>query len=135
MRYSLLLLLMVISVSSFSQDYRRLNVGLGSGYIYGGDYAAGVLLYFEPSYRMNNRISFGLRLEGLFGELERGFSGTGSYSLNAKYYFLNGRFQPFAGLGAGYTIHPLELERNVIVSDRLKLLQDFIPGLDLPTGI
>ncbi len=99
-----------------AQDYKNFRVGLGLGYASPGGEGAkgGVLLYLEPSYRVNDQIAVGLRLETAAMARGVAFSGTGttatsdaevsanaSYTINGQYYFSNGTFRPFAGLGFG----------------------------------
>lgn len=99
-----------------AQDYKPFRVGLGLGYASPGGEGAkgGVLLYLEPSYRVNDAIAVGLRLESAV--VAKGVSVTGggtsistdaevkanaSYTVNGQYYFSNNSFRPFAGLGLG----------------------------------
>jgi len=115
----LALLICLIGAGLFTanaQDYKSVKVGLGLGYASPGGEGAkgGVLVYFEPAYRVNDAIAVGLRFEsavmarglvvssgGVTAVSEAEVSGNASYTVNGQYYFLNGPFRPFAGLGFG----------------------------------
>jgi outer membrane protein W len=105
----------ILSGSAMAQNFKPVKVGLGMGYARpGGEGSkAGVLVYFEPAYRVNDKIAVGLRMEAALmarvatvanssgAEAEAKVSANGSYTLNGQYYFLDGGFRPFAGLGFG----------------------------------
>ncbi len=107
--------LMLCAFSAAAQEYKPVKVGLGLGYASpaGEGSKGGVLLYLEPAYRINDQIAVGLRLElaamarvAVVGDASGGsadaeVSANGSYTLNGQYYFLNGTFRPYAGLGVG----------------------------------
>src|SRR5579871_3819427 len=91
-------LLLFVAVSSMAQDFKKFRVGLGLGYGSGGgtEASGGVILTVEPSYRLKNNLSIGLRLESAL--LTRGFShatpnasfnvsAISSYTVNTQYYF------------------------------------------------
>lgn len=99
-----------------AQDFKPFRVGLGLGYARpAGDGAkAGVLFYLEPSYRINDKIAVGLKLEtaimlrattliqsGQTTIYDGKISAAGSYTVNGQYYFSNNGFRPFVGLGFG----------------------------------
>lgn len=99
-----------------AQEYKPVKIGLGLGYASPGGEGAkgGVLVYFEPAYRVNDAIAVGLRLEvaamargvaissgGSTISSEAEVKGNGSYTINGQYYFSNNSFRPFAGLGLG----------------------------------
>ncbi len=106
-------LAMLFSVAANAQEFKKFRVGLGAGYaIPGGSGAKGGLLWtLEPSYRVNDQLAVGLRIEGAV--LVRGFSedisddvdldiaGISSYTLTGQYYFNNNSFRPFVGAGLG----------------------------------
>jgi len=109
--YVLALSLLVTSIG-YAQDYKKFRVGLGLGYAAASGYGSGggVIFTFEPSYRIQDNLSIGLRMEG--AAITRGYSQTvnnasfdvaaiGSYTINGQYYFGSGDFRPFAGLGLG----------------------------------
>jgi opacity protein-like surface antigen len=106
--------LVIVAVSaSYAQEYKKFRVGLGLGYALAGGNGSsgGVLIALEPSYRIQDNLSLGLRLESAL--ITRGFSGTvpsgasidvagiTSYTLNGQYYFGESSFRPFVGAGLG----------------------------------
>jgi opacity protein-like surface antigen len=106
----ILAVVMLASIASYGQEYKKFKVGLGLGYAIPSKGSAGVLLYLEPMYRIQDNIAIGLRVESaaLAGEAPTGVSTTinvsavGSYTLNGQYYFgSGGSFRPFAGFGVG----------------------------------
>ena len=99
-----------------AQDYKPFRVGLGLGYASpaGEGAKAGVLFYVEPSYRISDAIALGLKLEWALmfrattltqnGQNYAGsgsIAAAGSYTVNGQYYFMNGGFRPFVGVGLG----------------------------------
>lgn len=99
-----------------AQNYKAFRVGLGVGYAApAGDGAkGGVLFYLEPSYRVTDALAVGLKAEaavmlrggtytqnGVVTAASGSVSAAGSYTLNGQYYFMDGGFRPFAGLGFG----------------------------------
>lgn len=106
----ILAVVMLASIASYGQEYKKFKVGLGLGYAIPSKGSAGVLLYLEPMYRLQDNISLGFRIESaaLAGEAPTGVStsinvsAVGSYTLNGQYYFgSGGSFRPFAGFGVG----------------------------------
>jgi hypothetical protein len=113
----LLLAFSVVSLCTFAQDYKAFRWGLGLGYASpggGGEGAkGGVLLYTEPSYRVNDQIAVGLRLElavmarvavsgtSSSSTAEAEVKANGSYTINGQYYFGSSSFRPFLGAGFG----------------------------------
>lgn len=115
-----LLLIGFIGAALFTaeaQEYKPVKIGLGLGYASPGGEGAkgGVLVYFEPAYRVNDALAVGLRIESAVMAQGVTFSGSGStsvaseakvsgnasYTVNGQYYFSNNTFRPFAGLGFG----------------------------------
>ncbi|HEV8514783.1 MAG TPA: OmpW family outer membrane protein [Cyclobacteriaceae bacterium] len=114
--YALALSLLVTSIG-YAQDYHKFRVGLGIGYAGASGYGSsgGILATIEPSYRVQDNLSVGLRLES--AAITRGYSvssstsydisvaAVGSYTVNGQYYFKSDGFRPFAGVGLGmYTL-------------------------------
>jgi hypothetical protein len=112
--FMLFLLCSAIVSATQAQDYKKFRVGLGLGYAASGGSGSsgGVLVALEPSYRLSDALSLGLRLET--AALTRGFSedilasggsvgvaAIGSYTVNGQYYFGASNFRPFVGLGLG----------------------------------
>lgn len=110
----LYLLLMLVAIGSFAQEFKPFKVGLGLGYAVPGageGAGGGALIYLEPAYRATDLISIGLRLESAI--IARGIEGTSnsevagdassnvSYTLNGQYYFNDNYVRPFVGLGVG----------------------------------
>lgn len=105
-------LVLLVAVGANAQEFKKFKVGVGAGYaIPGGNGAkGGVLFYAEPSYKIQDQLQIGLRME--FAAMARGFSEdvgdtefkvstSGSYTLNGQYYFNNNGFRPFVGAGFG----------------------------------
>jgi hypothetical protein len=115
-------LCVMLTIGANAQEFKPFRVGVGAGYaIPGGNGAkGGVLFYMEPSYRLQDQISLGLRLE--WAAMARGYSESvedaefkvstsGSYTVNGQYYFNNNSFRPFVGLGLGiYSIKAASIE-------------------------
>ncbi|MFY8036369.1 MAG: hypothetical protein ACOVMQ_04325 [Cyclobacteriaceae bacterium] len=115
MRKTLLLLIILgLGTSAFSQEYKKLRLLLGlgigsigsSGPIYSSMNDAGIILIFaEPSYRISQRFNLGLRLEAGGHVIGGGYAVT-SYGIGGQYYFSNSKLKPFCGIGlANY--HPM----------------------------
>ena len=107
MRHQLTFLVFFISVSTLqAQKLEKLRIGIGAGYaIYSASSQNGVLLTVEPSYKVNNNFSIGMKYETVakskFLSI-RGAKEISSISLNGQYYFTDkSLFQPFFGLGVG----------------------------------
>jgi Outer membrane protein beta-barrel domain len=108
-----LCLVLVAASASYAQELKKFRVGIGLGYASAGGNGSsgGVLFAVEPSYRIQDNLSVGLRMESAL--ITRGFSGTvtagtsfdvaaiGSYTLNGQYYFGESSFRPFVGAGLG----------------------------------
>lgn len=100
---------MVFVTLAQAQDFRKFKVGIGVGYGAPSDGDGGVLLYFEPMYRLSDQIAVGLRIESaaFVGQPISGTPykaaafGVGSYTASGQYYFGNGTFRPFVGAGLG----------------------------------
>lgn len=123
---SLVLLVMVAATTSVSaQEFKKFRVGLGLGFGSGSGNGSGggVLVALEPGYRVSDQILVNLRLESAL--IGRGYSNTvpstgsiditsiGSYTLNSQYYFSNGTFRPFAGIGLGlYSLGKVKIKDN-----------------------
>jgi hypothetical protein len=104
---------LIICVSfAKAQDFKKFRVGIGLGYATASGKGAkgGVIVDFEPGYRINDQILMNFRFEG--AAIVRGstkdLSGTdldvaaiGSYTLNGQYYLSNNKFRPYVGLGFG----------------------------------
>jgi hypothetical protein len=106
-------LLVFLATACYAQEFKKLRLGIGSGYTqgssgYNDNSSNGMLLYLEPSYRINDRVSLGVRFESAFGSLFGFASGVtvASYGINGQYYFSNNNFRPFAGIGLGF-YHPM----------------------------
>jgi outer membrane protein W len=111
----ILTVVVLVAITAFAakaQEFKKFKVGLGAGYAMtsGEGAKAGVLLYLEPAYRVQDQILVGLRLEG--AAVVRGYaesvetgsvsaSFSGSQALFGQYYFSNSTFRPFVGVGLG----------------------------------
>ena len=105
----------LVALTAFAaeaQEFKKFRVGLGTGYAMasGEGAKAGVLLYLEPAYRVQDQILVGLRWEA--AAVVRGYDATvetgsasaslsGSTALFGQYYFNNNNVRPFVGLGFG----------------------------------
>ncbi|MCA6370670.1 MAG: outer membrane beta-barrel protein [Cytophagales bacterium] len=112
---------------AYSQNYKKLRIGIGAGYAtaYGNASNGGQIITVEPSLRINDSFSIGLRLESAF--ITRGFltpippettvdvNPTNSYGLNCQYYFSRGSFRPF--IGTGFGIYSLAEVRTSRIGD------------------
>lgn len=115
--------ILMISVGANAQELKQFRVGIGAGYASpsGSGAKGGVLFYLEPGYRISDQLLVNLRMEwaamarGLAenaGDVDFDISTSGSYTLNAQYYFKDGSvgFRPFAGAGFGiYSIKAASL--------------------------
>ncbi len=109
---TLIVILAITAFAAKAQEFKKFKVGLGAGYAAtsGKGAKAGVLLYLEPAYRVQDQILVGLRFEG--AAVVRGYaenvetgsvsaSFAGSQALFGQYYLSNNTFRPFLGLGFG----------------------------------
>ncbi|SHH93391.1 Outer membrane protein beta-barrel domain-containing protein [Chryseolinea serpens] len=116
------------ALAASSQNFKKFRVGIGVGYAKpsGSGSRGGGLVYLEPSYRLSDALSLGLRVESAI--VARGLSGSSvdmenfdlstqsSYTLNVQYYLSTNNFRPFFGAGLG--IHNLSaMKTDVIVVD------------------
>jgi hypothetical protein len=102
----------IVSIT-YGQDYKKFRVGLAVGYVVPSGFlsVSGALLSIEPSYRIMDNLSIGLRLE--YASFTRGasisLSGSNninpstivSYTVNGQYYLSKTKFRPFVGAGIG----------------------------------
>jgi hypothetical protein len=111
-KLSIVLFLAVVAASSsYAQDLKPFRFGIGTGYAlaFGTGASGGVIIGFEPSYRVKDNLSIGLRGEfaGLVRGVVNGSGGTvsflGSWTLNGQYYIGDKTegFRPFVGAGLG----------------------------------
>src|SRR5689334_15149660 len=100
MKFAFLILL--CSTLCSAQEYKKLRIGIGSGYANVEQEYTGlenpnqILFYLEPSYRLNDKISVGGRLEITPGK------SIASYTINGQYYWMKksqADLRPFVGLG------------------------------------
>lgn len=115
----------VLAVSG--QNFRKFRVGIGVGYAKpsGSGSKGGGLAYLEPSYRLGDAFSLGLRVEwaivasGLSGnaiDMEPvDLSTQASYTLNMQYYLGTNNFRPFLGVGLGlYNVSAMKTDVMVL---------------------
>lgn len=118
---AVLLTVMVYGVQA--QEFNKFKVGLGLGYAgaSGKGSKGGILVTFEPGYRITDKILANLRIEsaamvrgttssdGTFDDLD--VAAIGSYTLNGQYYLTNSNFRPFVGFGFGlYALAAIKVE-------------------------
>lgn len=96
-----MLFTLLISSKVNAQQFKRLRIPLGFGYAFmsGNEYypnnRTGILLSFEPSININDRLNIGIRLETQFTNfIGSGFS-INSYGFNGQYYFSKKAFVHF----------------------------------------
>ena len=108
---------LAMSAMSFfaqAQSFKSVKVDFASGYaIPSGDGAkGGIVLAMEPKYAINDKLTFGLRLEAALmaqlevdqttGEIKSGsVKALAAYSATGDYFFSANTFRPFGGIGAG----------------------------------
>lgn len=115
-----------------AQNFKKFRVGIGVGYAKpsGSGSQGGGLVYLEPSCRLSDAFSLGLRMEwaivasGLSGsaiDMESfDLSTQASYTLNMQYYLGTNNFRPFLGVGLGlYNLSAMKTD--VIVVDGIDL--------------
>lgn len=116
-------LLIVLGVVLFAgvvnaQNYKPFKLGMGIGYTMPSDGGGGILIDFEPAYRINDAIAVGLRFESaammkMVGDEEGKVSANGSYTLNGQYYLSDAKVRPYVGLGLGlYTVASVSVGVN-----------------------
>ncbi|MDW3209141.1 MAG: outer membrane beta-barrel protein [Reichenbachiella sp.] len=114
---AIILLALGVSTVSMAQDYKPFQLYFGLGFASPGAGGVGVLVDFEPSYRINDQIAVGFRLESaaMAKEVTVGvdseISAVGSYTLNGRYYFGDSNFRPYVGAGFGlYSLGTVEAD-------------------------
>lgn len=118
MKKTLAIILLALSVSTvtYAQEYKPFQLYFGLGYAAPADGGGGVILDLEPSYRINDQLAVGLRLESAamaknIGGIEASVSAVGSYTLNARYYLGDSNFRPYVGAGLGiYSLGTIEVD-------------------------
>lgn len=119
MKKTLTILFLALSVSGigYAQDYKPFQLYFGLGFAAPSGGGVGVLFDMEPSYRINDQIAVGFRLESaamaknLGGGIDTKISAVGSYTVNARYYFGSSNFRPYVGAGMGiYSLGTVEAD-------------------------
>jgi outer membrane protein W len=112
-KLSIVLFLAVVAASSsYAQDLKPFRFAIGGGYAipFASGASGGINIGFEPSYRLKDNFSLGLRAEfAIVAKISGSTTGTtsvatiGSWTLNGQYYFGSKTegFRPFAGAGVG----------------------------------
>ncbi len=93
-------MLLIISVNNLAaaQEYKKLRATIGLGV------TNGILIYFEPSYRVKDNLAFAVRFEdGIHVTPQEGIYSVGSKSILGQYYLRTNskKNHPFVGLGIG----------------------------------
>ena len=107
-----------------AQEYKKLRIGLGTGYANVGQEYTGskngsqILFYVEPSFRLNDKMSVGCRFEITPGKSVASYTINGQYYLKTKAQFI---LRPFVGLGIGF-YHPF-LSEDVFYGTTSRLEQ------------
>lgn len=129
---TVIMLVAAVAFTAQAQEFKKFRVGVGTGYAMasGTGAKAGVLLYLEPAYRVQDQILVGLRFEaaavvrGYDANVETGSisaSLSGSQGVFGQYYLSNNTFRPFVGLGLGL---------NKIVSGAASMDGEAFAGID-----
>src|SRR5437879_447184 len=93
MRFALIVILMTLPFYGKAQEYKKLRLAIGTGYgnvhsDYTSDNNTGnTLIFLEPSFRLSDRSSLGVRLEAV-GPFIGGGKSVASYGLNGQYYLV-----------------------------------------------
>jgi hypothetical protein len=95
LRFLYFVLLLIAASTGYAQDYRKFKFGIGFG---PNVSRYGSAAYIEPMWRLSNAWSLGFREEMAGGQ---DFLVT-SATVNGQWYFADGRFRPFVGVGLGY---------------------------------
>ena len=109
------------SVLKAQDEFKKFRVGLGLGYgmASGKGSKGGVVVDFEPGYRITDQILVNLRWEtaaivrgsATETEVDLDVAAIGSYTLNGQYYFGSDVFRPYVGLGFGlYTLAAISVD-------------------------
>jgi hypothetical protein len=102
MKYFLIFLFVISTTQTSAQTYKRFSVRVALGGLGYPSYRGGSLIQFDPSYRINDKLSVGLRFESFSGSWERRtINLQRTYGMNMHRYFLEGNFRPYVGLGVG----------------------------------
>lgn len=92
--------LLLITISSYSQEFKKMKVGIGIGF---PSQIPPTLLYLEPAYRINDYFSLSSRIEGVFIPGNQRQFTAGSVAMMGQYYFpttdVYTRFYVGAGIG------------------------------------
>lgn len=145
---TLLFSLLLITITTFSYAQRKkfkpfqLYTGMGASIPNGG--GGGILFDVEPAYRIMDEISVGLRLESaimarVVGDEVTGATALASYTLNGKYYFTNGTFRPYVGIGMGlYRLGGVSVQNSSSSSDQVNVADEtkfgFYPRIGFDLG-
>lgn len=96
-----------------AQEYSRFKLGLHSGFVLPEGGGGGFIMAIEPAFRISDQILIGVKGEvSIFtrefdqsqqtaDNIDIGVGGIGAYTAHGQFYFLNGPFRPFVGLGLG----------------------------------
>lgn len=109
MRVRLIVFLLLSNIAALSQQFKKIRLGIGMGYVvtlptyFSSQNEFSFVGSLEPSYRIDDQISIGIRLEAI-GQIIGGGMNIASYSTNFQYNLSNSNspLRPFLGLGIGY---------------------------------
>jgi hypothetical protein len=86
-----------------SQEFKKIQVSIGTGIASTLFTDSGPLLYLQPSYHLSDKFMIGGRLESAFLFDENGSNIVASYGLSSKYYFSTKKeVRTYAGVGIGF---------------------------------
>lgn len=101
-----LFILCLNTIVNAQNEFKKIKVFTGLGYAAPNGGGGGFIFDFEPAYRIIDPIAVGFRFEaaGLVKDVDGeslDLSLVVSYTLNGQYYFTNGGFRPYIGIGLG----------------------------------
>jgi outer membrane protein X len=103
MKKTLLILILFVYVSASAQQYRKFLFAIDLGGPNSKSYFPINSFTMEPSYRVNDKVLVGFRIEatGIVSMTGANNSFLGSMGLNAHYYLNQSSARPFLGIGIG----------------------------------
>jgi hypothetical protein len=125
----LLLLLMASGLCASAQYGKRFHLAVGAGFNTSTDLMPyGYLIYLEPSYRVNENLSIGVRTESL-SRKDSYVDVMGSYTAFVKYYITREEPRFAAGMGWGLYTPNQSLLIPSSIKDKYITLSGFHPRI------
>ena len=153
-RFSIIIGTLILSgIHLYSQDrvYKPFKVDFGftSDIPTSNDASIGGGIYIEPRYAVNDRLTIGLRIEGVylnFGNVTLDYTSVNVKTttispilLTGDYYFSVEKVRPFIGVGLGMfkrTIHSVEVSvlQGINIGPKTQTRFGFTPRIGLNAG-